>query len=799
MPIGLWFGVAFAFVLGDGAFSWQVSLGTCLVILIVTIIGRPSWRPDSWPNWRLAAIVCLIFITIGVLLGSLRLAPFKSSELLGLINEQTPGLATATVLTDPVGLPSSTRFRQAGQRYSVVVRLESFRSFERDYRMRVNGQLIGQKSEIAELVIGSKIEIRSSLRPGRMLRGVGFVITASDKPEVIDQAPWLQRAATGLRGGLVASSAHLTPDAAALLPGLTLGDTSVESDDLTDAMRAAGLAHLTAVSGANVAIVVGAVLLLTKLLGLPRPVIFLCCFLAMGMFAVLVRFEPSVLRASVMAAIGLGALILGRARLPSAALVAAVTVLLCIDPWLALSWAFALSVCATAGIILLSPWVIGEVKRRWAWLPRGVPEAFALTVCAQLATAPLTAALGTNSLIVGVPANVLAAPAVPFITIGGLVVTFVTPLSERAGQTIASLVGAPTQWVGTIAHIGANSPGANIPWPSGVVGVIATLGLFLSVGVGVAVSRRHQVFSQVLSQPKVVVSCLAVAAFLLTAGLIVSHERGLSLSRPFSSWPPADWLVAACDVGQGDGLVFRVDATTALVSDVGAEPDLIDDCLRGLKVKTVPVVVLTHFHSDHAGAIEALFDYGVKSIGVTALREPASVANMVEILASKARVGVEQLSAGDNFTIGDLAVQVIWPPTPIEPALALSKAPANDASLVFAVHQRAAHPKKVFTTLVTGDIEQAAQGAIARGWSLAPIDLYKVPHHGSSVQDQRLAGLTQAGVAVVSVGAQNSFGHPHADTIEMLLQASMRVFRTDESGDVAFSWRDGEVLATTRR
>ena len=788
MPVGLWLGIGLAFVFGAGSRNWQI--GLLLPLALIGLVGVN--KLSRWSCLRPAAITCLVFVAVGVALGFLRLAPLKSPELHELIGDQTPGLAQVTVLTDPINLTSPYKFEVAGKRSSVNVRLESFKTVSREVRMRVNGQLIGPEEQVEDLVIGSKLELRTSLRPGRLLRGVGFVMNSRSDLLVTSSAPWWQRVASELRAGLVMSSAHLPSDAAALLPGLTLGDTSVESEDLSESMRAAGLAHLTAVSGANVAIVVGAVLLVTKLFGLPRPVIFACCFLAIGMFAVLVRFEPSVLRASVMAAIALVALVLGRVRLPSAALITAVALLLLVDPWLALSWAFALSVSATAGIIWLSPLVVGALKRRLPGLPRGLPEAFALTFSAQLATAPLTSALGTNSFIVGVPANLLAAPAVPFITIGGLVVTFLTPVSAQLGQLIATLVSAPTQWVGVVARVGANSPVANWPWPSGLAGVVATVTLFLLFAL--ALLAWHRGRKAALS----FVGAVGLVAGLVTA-ILLTKSGGSSLGRPFTSWPPNDWLAVSCDVGQGDALVFKVDERQALVVDVGADPDLIDGCLQRLSIDSVPVVILTHFHSDHAGAIGPVLKRDVQSIGVTALRSPQLVAEMVGAEASRAGADLIELSAGDRFEVGGVGVQVIWPPSPIESALTLSSSPENDASLVLIVRQQFEDELGSFTTLVTGDIEEFAQGALARNWGFGPIDLFKVPHHGSVVQDHRLPGLTGARTAVISVGDDNSFGHPSQKTLDLLEISAMQVFRTDLSGDVAFSYREGAVKVTTRR
>jgi ComEC/Rec2-related protein len=205
------------------------------------------------------------------------------------------------------------------------------------------------------------------------------------------------------------------------------------------------------------------------------------------------KYETSqAVQVNLMALIGLMALFLGRPRIPSVALITAVTVLLLFDPWLALSWGFALSVSATAGIVWFAPALVAQVQERWPQAPKYLVLAIALTVSAQVATAPLVAALGNNSLIVGVPANLLAMPVVPFITLGGLLVTFVAPVTPGLASVLANLVSPMADWVGLVARTGAKSWLASVPWPSGPAGAAATTGLIVAtVLLAVAIKSRR--------------------------------------------------------------------------------------------------------------------------------------------------------------------------------------------------------------------------------------------------------------------------------------------------------------------
>jgi competence protein ComEC len=186
-------------------------------------------------------------------------------------------------------------------------------------------------------------------------------------------------------------------------------------------------------------------------------------------------------------------------------------------------------------------------------------------------------------------------------------------------------------------------------------------------------------------------------------------------------------------------------------------------------------------------------------LAITALQSPPQVAELVAATANNARMPVRVLASGDQLELGTGKLSVIWPPVDMDEALALSESPENDASLVFLIEQKTPSASVTLKTLITGDIELAAQAHLTRNWPLlTPIDIYKVPHHGSRIQDERLAKLAGAKHAVISVGAGNDFGHPNAETLASLSEAGMQVHRTDLSGDIAFSYRHGELIATSR-
>jgi ComEC/Rec2-related protein len=286
--------------------------------------------------------------------------------------------------------------------------------------------------------------------------------------------------AASARDHLEAVTRSLHPARAALLRGLVVGDTERLDPALLEAFRTAGLSHLLAVSGSNVAIVVGAVALALRPAGLIARIAAGAG--ALGLYLLVVGPEPSVLRATLMGAIALAALVAGTRTDPLAALGVAVLVLIALRPGLVYSVGLHLSVAATAGIVL---W--GEAAARRAWrLPRVVAVPLGVSVGAQLAVAPLlVATFGELSLVAPV-ANLLAAPAVPPATVLGLGAALAHGLHPAAGNVLVRLA---EPWVAWIVWVGEVF--GSLPWASAGLPQEAALGLGAAAVAGVWITLRN--------------------------------------------------------------------------------------------------------------------------------------------------------------------------------------------------------------------------------------------------------------------------------------------------------------------
>jgi competence protein ComEC len=549
-----------------------------------------------------------------------------------------------------------------------------------------------------------------------------------------------------------------------------VGDDQQMPDDLVQDFRTCGLTHLAAVSGTNLTLVVGFLLVLARWAGVRARGMAAVGALGVAGFVLLARPEPSVLRAAAMGSVAL----LGMGSRGSdqgvRALGVAVFALLLLDPWLAVSIGFALSALATAGILLLGPSLRDALR---GWLPRWAAEALAVPFAAQLACTPMVAAISGQVSLVAVLANLLVAPVVGPATVLGLLGGVVVLAVPAAGRLLGTLAGACAGWIITVATHLARLPTAAVEWPVAPVG-IAVLGL-LCLLLGLTATRvlRRARWSAALSLV-----------------LVVVVLRPL----PTPGWPPRGWVVVACDVGQGDGLVLNAGGSRGVLVDAGPDPRAMDRCLTRLGIGALPVVVLTHFHADHVDGLPAvLADHRVGEVDVTATEEPPGGAQEVRGWTAVAHVPERVPRLGEVRRVGDLTWQVIGPVAASSDAgHGEEGSVANNSSLVLLVET---HGIRI---LMGGDMEPEAQQALARALPGLRVDVLKVPHHGSRYQDPELLGSLGARLALISVGADNDYGHPADSTLAVLRRAGMRIERTDRDGDVAVTVEHGRIGVRTR-
>ncbi|HEX6207163.1 MAG TPA: ComEC/Rec2 family competence protein, partial [Actinomycetota bacterium] len=586
-------------------------------------------------------------------------------------------------------------------------------------------------------------------------RGVAALVSASELGREGPPRNPLLRVANGVRDALAAGARRaLPPRRAGLLLGLTIGDTRGMHPETVEDFRATGLGHLVAVSGSNVVMVLAPVVGLAALLGMGPRGRLAAGGLAVVLFALITRWEPSVLRAGVMAGLALLGVAAGRPRETATVLSWAVVILLLVDPRLSRSLAFQLSTAATVGLVALAP----GIEARLRWLPRPVALAAAATAGAQAAVTPLL--LGAFGIVPGstLIANVLAFPAVAAAFLGGSTAAAVALVWPGLGSALGTLASMPIAYLEAVADRTAR------------LAVPALVGADWVPPVA-----------------------LAVVAHLVLRRVVAPRRAALLLGAPFLVWivfvrgsPPPGLEVRFLDVGQGDAALVRTPRATILV-DAGPDEQTVATRLAALGIGRLDLAVASHGHQDHVEGFPAVL--ARHPVGL--LLDPGcptgfpSHERMLDAAAYE-DVPIRHPRGGERLRVGDLLLEVLGPDE------CAPDSPNDDSIVLRLVHGSA-------TVLLPGDAEVPAQLDLLSDADPVRATVLKVPHHGSSTSDPSFFETVAASVAVVSVGEDNDFGHPVPDTLRALREAGGRVVRTDLAGEVTVTFEgDRPVVERSR-
>lgn len=625
----------------------------------------------------------------------------------------------------------------------------------KQYRLRVPIRVITQDRKVDGLLPGQLLTAHGNVRSSNEARVAAMFIVKGSLTVDTGPSPWA-RALGSVRKHLRALCGQ--GDVGALIPGMVLGDTSLQSPTFKNDMRRSGLTHLVAVSGANFAIISFFVLWCMQWIFRSLRMRLIFTAMALASFIALVRPSPSVLRAAAMASVVLAARRIGKRSDPLPALGFAIGAVVIGDPWQARDPGFALSVLATAGLLLLSPRI-----GRWCakFIPNILANAVAPPIAAVVMCAPILVALSGYLGPMTVIANLLAAPMVAPITIIGFIAALISPFSSTVGLVLIWFIRWPAAWIAGVAHWSATFP--VIEMTKGLGGFVGGL---IFVGV-------------------IIVSLFLIrkAHFFMIAILMSTILTFTWLGQ----WPVGQWQVANCDVGQGDSLVINLGNHRGIVIDTGPDAQLEDRCLSRLGISSIPLLVLTHFHADHVEGVPGLMhNRRVGQVWVTNDNEPIFESARVSAWLSHVPkiVAVRGTSAKLMGNGGWMSVSSIWPDGQGHAfdVLPGDGSAINNASVAVVV------TTAEFSLLAAGDLEPSAQAEILG--SVGHVDIYKVSHHGSVYQDAAFMTRISPTISLISVGTGNTYGHPAAATIAALVRLRSKIYRTDKVGAIAISVRD---------
>lgn len=743
--------------------------GGCL--LGAAIVARPAARRPALAFC--AVILCLL---LSCLIGH------ASIRSIGPVEELAAERATVTISGRILGEPRRLRPRETGPE-QVALPVLALQIEARGQRHRVRSPVMviavaPSPGNAGELLWRSEVVLRGRLAPAQAGEEVVAVVRTGGLPQVREGPGSLVGAAEVVRTGLRTSVSGLPADARGLVPGLVIGDRSQTPEDLAQAMKQTGMSHLTAVSGTNVALVGGAALLLARLLGAPRRLRPVAAVTVIVGFVVLARPDPSVIRAAVMGSIGLIGLARSRPQAGLPALGAAIIVLLCVDPWLARSYGFALSVLATLGLLVLAgPWA-----RRWRMLlpPKvgWLAEALSVPVAAQVACAPVVVTLQGEITLVGVVANLLAAPMVAPTTIGGVLLAVVGVPAPALAAVIAWLPGAPALGIAQIARVSAAIPHGAVPWPGNLAGALALAAIIL------VLLTAHRPLGRAVGRRPILILAVLAAGFVFFVPITPGD------------WPGPHPALVACDVGQGDALVLPTTARHAVLVDAGPDADAIDTCLHDLRIEVLDAVVLTHFDLDHVGGLEgASRNRAIGDVVISVHPARPLAADRVERWWRLHRREPLRVAAGDVLTWHGVHAVVRNPLPQSAPGMS-----PNHASIVLDIATSSEGGS--VRALLLADADAQASAAVLRTLRTATssgFDVVKIAHHGSADHEPALLAYASAPVALISVGADNDYGHPAPRLLSSVARAGAAVYRTDQHGHLAVGRDSGRLYVAVTK
>jgi competence protein ComEC len=562
---------------------------------------------------------------------------------------------------------------------------------------------------------------------------------------------------------------------AALARGFVLGeDDRIDSRTRQDFQRS-NLTHLLAVSGENVILLCVLAWPMLALLGLRLRARLIGALCLIAIYVPVTGAGPSIQRAGVMGAAGLVAALADRPRSRWYAVLLAAAVTLAVNPLAEGDVGWQLSFAAVIGILIWSRRLVTLLAGRAgrSSVRRALIEGLAVTVAATVATAPLMAEAFDQFSPAAIPANVLAAPAVaPAMWLGMLTgilgqlpwmpvepLNWLDSLCLAYIAQIAHWLGAP-HWALLTVHLRS-------VWS--VIGAYAVLLLAMELLLR-WLAHRKELLAQRIEPSEArrgslrrmaagLAAAVAVAAVLAALLWPIGERAG----RP----PPAtDLIVRVLDVGQGDSILLQPPGADPVLVDTGPPGDHVEDRLHELGVDRLAALVISHDQSDHAGDLEALLGSVRVDRLVYGRDEPR-----LRRAALAAGAAPFQLAEGSGFDSGELRLSALWPPRELEGE---RREDPNLLCVVLVARWR--H----FSMLLTGDAE-----AEAVPMDPGPIDVLKIAHHGSA--DAGLNGLLERTVpklAVISVGAGNSYGHPTQQTLADLSAHHVPAMRTDRQGEI---------------
>ncbi|MHB8840912.1 MAG: DNA internalization-related competence protein ComEC/Rec2, partial [Candidatus Aquicultor sp.] len=572
-------------------FSAALLASTALVLHLFATYKREHRKTVS---------AAILFLSLGIFLTALSASGQESSLLYKAGRQSAHATIEGYVTGDPTYQEGVSSFNLKATAYH----LDGLAADDRQWR--INEEVRVKVRSRGRLKLGMGDGIRVSGRFGipkssgdfdyrRYLYHKGIMSTLSAHPDDIEHIqhqdfsliPYIMSYAGSIRRWVKGvNSSYLPPDCAGLLNGIVLGDMSTTDDEIEESFRSTGLTHILAASGMNIALVLGALWPLLRILRLRPPVQFGILVAFSALYTMVSGMSPSITRAFVMATIALIAWLFGRGKDGLTSLAAAVLAILVVSPFTLFDIGFQLSFIATASLIMFA----SRFDRLMSELPKALRTGLSVTIAAQLGVLPIMVYYFGQVSAISPIANLIVVPLTGPALVLGMVALPVAAISKFAGALLFFVVKIILEAMIHSASMLSKIPGASLS-----LGQPSLLMVLLSYPIIAGLALYFE---------KINLKLRLWHALLLLIGLVTA-----------SIWwqvalvaPPAGLEIEFLDVGQGDSALITAPDGTRLLIDGGPDPGTLQKKLEQRGIKKIDAVLISHFHADHAGGLKKLAD-----------------------------------------------------------------------------------------------------------------------------------------------------------------------------------------------
>ena len=569
---------------------------------------------------------------------------------------------------------------------------------------------------------------------------------------------WIEKSRTAVQNMM--EEAMPKEDAAALFAMLFGGYDGIK-EELALAFTVTGIVHILSVSGSHISLLAGTVHIIGKMLRFPACLSAILVILAIVFYAIFSGFTSPVVRSAIMGILAFSALALNREKDARYSLALTGLGILAISPRLIFDISFQLSFMATAGLLYIAP----KIKKFLKGVPLFIAENLAITIAAQLAVIPFIAWYFNNVSLSALLANLIIVPFIEWAMIGGLCAVLLSLVFSVVGKGLFILCSLTIGLVYFMARAMAMIPYGLLYLPSGglLCGIVYYLLLFWLCGYASPKIPNFLLCWQ--KKKKLICSAIVTIIFLWSSQFIFAQPLRIHF----------------IDVGQGDSILITTPHGRTMLFDTGGMRREISDFdiakrivipyLRHYGIREIDYLCLTHAHEDHAGGAGSLLkEFSVQNV-IVGREDRSEYAKTLGYSLEKCQDFVT-VKDGQFFVLDGVKIEIFSAGEVSESRT------GNEISNVFRVSYGD------FSLLITGDIDSNGEKELMRKHRLKS-SVLKVAHHGSRTSScEEFLQAVNPQYAIISVGFQNSFGHPNPQVLNRLNKENIKILRTDQAGAI---------------